>query len=141
LLCHLLLDAQDSFTDFSATIFDDRWLPIGMRSAQLHNQASRESKFGQSRLELVFVLQLFALLRGEIRLEKNFARIILLTHNDTRCVKEKEESEQGGTGSPHTMTKRYGKPAAGRYSFHRRRELVDRPGKVQSFVCKKRFEF
>src|SRR6202035_1587046 len=110
-----------------------------MRFAQLHNQASRKSKFGQGRLELVFVLQLFALLRGEIRLKKNFARVILLPHNDARCFKEKEESEQGCAGSPRTMTKRYGKPAAGRYSFHRRRELVERPGKVQSFVCKKGF--
>jgi hypothetical protein len=64
-----------------------------MGSAQLHNQASGKSKFGQGRLELVFVLQLFALLRGEIRLKKNFARVILLPRNNTRCLKEKEESE------------------------------------------------
>jgi hypothetical protein len=87
------------------------------------------------------MFQLFALLRGEIRFKKNFARIVLLPHKNVRSPKEKEESEQSHADSPRAMARRHYKPAAGRFSFHQRRELVERPGKVQSFVCKKRFEF
>jgi hypothetical protein len=112
-----------------------------MRSAQFRDQASSKPIFGQRRLEPVFVLQLFALLRGEICLKKNFARIILLPYKNVRNPEEKEENEQSRGGAPHAMARREDKPAAGRLSFHQRRELVERPGKVQSFICKKRFEF
>jgi hypothetical protein len=87
------------------------------------------------------MFQFFALLRREIRLEKNFARIILLPHKKVHSSKEKDESEQSRTASPYAMARRHKKPAAGRSLFHQRRELVERPGKVQCFVCKKRFEF
>ncbi|PYI48830.1 MAG: hypothetical protein DMF10_03105 [Verrucomicrobia bacterium] len=58
-----------------------------------------------------------------------------------RNPKEKEESEQSRKGSPRAMARHHDNPAAGRFSFHQRRELVERPGKVQSFICKKKFEF
>jgi hypothetical protein len=49
-----------------------------LRSTQLFNQASSKPKFGEGSLESVFVLEFFALLRRQIRLKKNFARIVLL---------------------------------------------------------------
>jgi hypothetical protein len=111
-----------------------------MRSAQRLDQASRKSIFRQGRLESVFTLKLFALLRGQISLQKNFARIILLAYNGG-SLQEKEECDQSRSGSLHAMARRHGKLAAGRVLFHRRRELLERTRKVESFVCKKRFEF
>jgi hypothetical protein len=78
---------------------------------------------------------------GEIRFKKNFARIILLSDKNARSPDEKNESEQSLGGAPHAMARRKDKPATGRFSFHRQRELVERPGKVESFICKKRFKF
>src|SRR6266496_3998496 len=75
---YALLNSQDSLADLTAAIFDDRGLPIGMRFPQLFDQASSEPKFGQSSLKSVFVLEFFALLRGQISFKKNVARIVLL---------------------------------------------------------------
>src|SRR5438128_755538 len=135
-----LLNSQDAFADFTAAIFHDRWLPVGMRSAQRLDQASRKSIFRQRRLESVFVLQLFTLLRGEIGFEKNFARVILLPY-DGGSPEEQENSEQCRTGSLYATSKRHDKPAVGRIPVHRRRELPERARKVETFICKKRFEF
>jgi hypothetical protein len=96
-----------------------------MRSPQFRDQASSKSIFRQGCLELVFVLQLFALLRGEIRLEKNFARIILLPHKNVRNPEEKEENEQSRKRSPRAMARRHDKPALGRFLLQRRQELVE----------------
>src|SRR5438094_8829171 len=87
------------------------------------------------------MLPLLSLLCGEIRFKKNFTRIILLPHKNARSPDEKNESEQSRGGSPHAMARRKDKPATGRFSLHRQRELVERPRKVESFVVQKLFEF
>src|SRR5260370_42563122 len=103
-----------------------------MRSPQRLDQASSKSIFCQGSLEAVFVLKLFTLLRGEIGFQENFARIILLPYS-LRNPEEEKEGEQSRAGSLHAMARRHDKPAAGRSLFHRRRELVERPTKVESF--------
>jgi len=72
------LNSQDSFADFTAAIFHDRWLPISVRSAQLLDQASGKSIFGQGSFESVFVLQFLAVLRRQVSFKKHFARVISL---------------------------------------------------------------
>src|SRR5207253_4866107 len=135
-----LLNSQDSFADLATAIFHDRRLPISVRPAQLRDQASSKSIFGQGSLEPVFMLQLLPLLCGEIRFKKNFARIILLSHKNARSPDEKNESEQSRGGAPHAMSRRKDKPATGRFSFHRQRELVERLGKVESFCLQKKIQ-
>src|SRR5437762_13422373 len=138
---YAVLNSQDSLADLMAAIFDDRGLPIRMRSPQLFDQASSEPKFGQGSLQSVFVLQLFALLRGEISFKKNVARIVLLGWKNADEDSRKETNKQSSTNSPHHLMKRESEPTPGRCSFHRRRQLVEWPGKVESFVCKKELEF
>jgi hypothetical protein len=111
-----------------------------MRFTQFRDQASSESIFGQGRLESVFVLKLFALLRGEIGFQENFTRIILLPYKRGDS-QEKTEDKRSHTGALHTNAKRNARPAGGRVFFHWQRELLERSRKVESFVCKKRFEF
>src|SRR6184192_4816363 len=111
-----------------------------MRFTQFRDQASSESIFGQSRLESAFTLQLFALLRGEIGFQENFTRIILLAYKRGDS-QGKTEDKRSHTGSLHSKAKRNGRPAVGRFLFHWRRELLESTGKVESFVCKKRFGF
>ena len=136
-----LLNSQNSLADLTAPIFDDGGLPIGMRPLQLFDQASSEPKFGQGSLESVFVLQLFALLRGQISFKKNFTRIVLLRRQRNDQNKEKQAGEKNRDNSPHAKTSRDDNQVAGRFSFHRRRQLVESPGKVESFVCKKGLKF
>src|SRR5438552_10888948 len=112
-----------------------------MRSAQRLDQASRKSIFRQGRLESVFTLEFFALLRRQISFQKNFARILCLPQKNACTCGEKEECDQSRTSSLHAMARRHDKPTGGRFLFHRRRELLEKPRKVESFVCKKRFEF
>jgi hypothetical protein len=138
---YALLNSQDSLADLMAAIFDDRGLPIRMRSPQLFDQASSEPKFGQGSLKSVFVLELFALLRREISFKKNVARIVLLRRKRNYQKKEKQGGKKRRANSPHATTSRGDNQAAGRFSFHRRRQLVEWPGKVESFVCKKGLEF
>jgi hypothetical protein len=111
-----------------------------MRSAQRLDQASRKSIFRQGRFESVFTFKLFALLRGQISFQKNFARIILLPY-DSDSLQKTEERDQSRASSLHAMATYHGEGAGGRLLFHRRRELLESPRKVESFVCKKRFEF
>src|SRR5204863_794878 len=138
---YAVLNSQDSLADLTAAIFDDRGLPIRMRSPQLFDQASSEPKFGQGRLQLAFVLQFFPLLRGEISFKKNVARIVLLCRKRNYQKKKKQAGEKSRANSPHATTRRADNQATGRVLFHRRRQLVQWPGKVESFVCKKELEF
>src|SRR6266508_6490788 len=119
---YAVLNSQDPLADLTAAIFDDRGLPIGMRFPQLFDQASSEPKFGQGSLESVFVLQLFALLRGQISLKKNVARIVLLRRKRNYQKEEKQAGEKSRANSPHATTSRDDNQAAGRFSFHRRRQ-------------------
>src|SRR6266540_2003948 len=121
---YALLNSQDSLADLTAAIFDDRGLPIGMRFTQLFDQASSEPKFGQSSLKSVFVLEFFALLRGQISFKKNVARIVLLRWKRNYQKEEKQAGEKSRANSPHATTSRDDNQAAGRFSFHRRRQLV-----------------
>ena len=62
-------------------ILRDRYSTIagcqcGVGLAQFLEQASGKAEFRQRRLELIIVLELFALLRSHIGLEKDFARVI-----------------------------------------------------------------
>ena len=109
-----------------------------MRFPQVFNQASGKSQFGQGRFESVFLFQLFALLRGQISFEKNIARIVLLRLKNSDEDGKEETNRQS---SPHHLMKRESEPTPGRFSFHRCRQLVEWPGKVESFVCKKGLEF
>ena len=86
------------------------------------------------------MLQLFALLRGEIGFQENFTRIILLPYKRGDS-QEKTEDKRSHTGSLHTKAKRNARPAGGSFLFHWRRELLESTGKVEPFICKKRFEF
>src|SRR5437867_792237 len=115
-----LLNPQDAFANLTAAIVHDGWLPIGMRSTQRFDQASSKSIFRQGRLEAVFVLKLFALLRGQIGLQENFTRIILLPEKNVLSSDQNQDSEQSSAGSPHAMARRHGRPAPGRFCFHRR---------------------
>src|ERR687888_76027 len=130
---YAFLNSQDSFANLSATVVHDRRLPIGVRSPQLFNQASSKSQFGQGSLESVFVLQLFALLRRQISFKKNFTRIVLLRWKNANEDSSKETNKQSSINSPHHMMKWESEPTPGRFSFHRRRQLVEWPGKVESF--------
>jgi hypothetical protein len=112
-----------------------------MRPPQLFDQTSGKSKFGQRSLKSVFVFELFALLCRQISLKKNVARIVHLRGENGDEDSRKETNEQNSTNSPHHLAKRESEPAPGRFSFHRRRALVERPRKVESFVCKKGWEF
>ena len=103
---YALLNSQDSLADLTAAIFDDRGLPIGMRFPQFCDQASSEPKLGQGSLESVFVLQLFALLRGQISFKKNVARIVLLRRKRNCQKKEKQAGEKNRANSPHATTSR-----------------------------------
>src|SRR5262249_47816080 len=103
------------------------------------DQASRKTVFREGGLESIFVLKLFTLLGGEIGFQKNFARIILLSQDDAHDAEQKQQGEPGPRASPNAMVRRHNQPAAERYPVHRRRELAERSGKVESFVCKKRF--
>ena len=55
-----------------------------MRSAQALDQASGKSILRQSRFESTFVLQFFTLLRREIGVKEDFARVILLRDESGR---------------------------------------------------------
>ena len=72
----LVLHAQDALAHFAAAIIDNGRLPIGVALAQFFEKTSGKAILGQRRLELIFVLQFLALLRGHVGLEKNFARIV-----------------------------------------------------------------
>jgi hypothetical protein len=122
---YALLNSQDSLADLTTAIFDDRGLPIGMRPPQLFDQASSEPKFGQGSFKSVFVFQLFTLLRGQISFKKNIARIVLLRRERNYQKKEKQAGEKSRASSPHATTSRDHNQAAGRFSFHRRRQLVE----------------
>jgi hypothetical protein len=87
------------------------------------------------------VLQLLSLLRRQISFEKNFTWVVLLRWKNACESSTKKTREQSSTNSPHYLRKRESEPTPGRFSFHQRRQLVERLGKVESFVCKKRFEF
>src|SRR5207237_10867938 len=80
--CDSLLKSQNRFADFAPAIFHNRWLPLSVRFAQFLDQAAGEPILGQSSLQAVLVLEFFTLLRGEIRFEENFARIVLLPKDD-----------------------------------------------------------
>ena len=69
------LHAQDALADLARAIFDDRRLPVRMRFAQFFEQAAGKAEFRERGVELVVVLELFALLRGHVSLEEDFARI------------------------------------------------------------------
>jgi hypothetical protein len=122
---YALLNSQDSLADLTAAIFDDRGLPIGMRPPQLFDQASSEPKFGQGSPKSVFVFQLFSLLRGQISFKKNVTRIVLLRRERNDQKKKKQAGEKNRGNSPHAKTSRDDNQAAGRFSFHRRRQLVE----------------
>src|ERR1700719_135554 len=122
---YAFLNSQDSFADLTPAILHDRRLPIGVRSPQFFDQAPGEPKFGESSLKSAFVLELFALLRRQISFKKNIARVILLRRK-RNCQKEaKQGSQKSRANSPHAGTSRGDNQAAGRFSFHRRRELVE----------------
>src|SRR4030095_3395603 len=112
---YALLKSQDSLADLTAAIFDDRGLPIGMRFPQLFDQASSEPKFGQGSLESVFVLQLFALLRGQISLKKNIARIVLLRPKNAAEDNRNETNKQSSTSPSHHLMTRESEPVPGRF--------------------------
>jgi hypothetical protein len=112
-----------------------------VRFTQLFDQASSKPKFGQGSFKSVFVLQLFALLRRQISFKKKFTRIVLLPSKNADEDSEEETNKQSSTNTPHHLMKRESEPTPGRFSYHRRRELVEGPGKVESFVCKKALEF
>ena len=97
---YALLNSQDSLADIAAAIFDDHGLPIRMRSPQLLDQAPSEPKFGQGSLKSVFVLQLFALLRGQISFKKNLARIVLLRRKRNYQKKGKQAGEKSRANAP-----------------------------------------
>ena len=117
---YALLNSQDSLADLAAAIFDDRGLPIRMRSPQLLDQAPSEPKFGQGCLKSVFVLQLFALLRGQISFKKNFARIILLRWKNSEENSIKKSTQKSSTNSPRNLVMLEIEPTPGRFWFHRR---------------------
>jgi hypothetical protein len=120
---YTFLDAQDSFADLTAAILHDRRLPIGVRSPQFFDQASSKPKFGEGSLKSVFVLEFFALLRREISFKKNLAWIVLLRRKRNYQKKEKQGRKTSRANPPHARTSRGDNQAAGRFSFHRRREL------------------
>ena len=117
---YALLDSQDPFADLTAAIFYDRWLPVPMRPTQLFDQASSKPKLGEGSLESVFMLQFFALLRRQIGLKKNFARIVLLADKEVARQDKKEEDEQSRTDSPHATMRRHDRPATTSFSLHGR---------------------
>src|SRR5437667_9517169 len=131
---YTFLDAQDSFADLTAAILHDRRLPIGVRSPQFFDQAPSKPKFGEGSLKSVFVLELFTLLRRQISLKKNIARIVLLRRKRNYQKKEKQRAKKSRGNPPHAATSRDDNQATGRFSFHRGRELVEWPGKVESFI-------
>jgi hypothetical protein len=56
------------------------------------------------------VFQFFALLRGQVRFKKCFARIVSLCPKIHRPEKEKQAREQNRTDSPDAMTRRNDRP-------------------------------
>jgi hypothetical protein len=96
-----------------------------VRSPQFFDQAPGKPKFGEGSLKSVFVLELFALLRREISFKKNLARIVLLRRKRNYQKKEKQGGKKSRANLPHARNNRGDNQAAGRFSFHRRRELVE----------------
>ena len=74
-----------------------------MRFAQFLDQAASEPILGQRSLESILALEFFALLRGQISFEENFAWIVLLRDSEHRCGEEKYGSEPGRPASHDTM--------------------------------------
>jgi len=71
--------------------------------AQCLDEAAGESVFCQGRLKLVVVLQVFALLRSHVGLQKNLVRIVGLRSELGGGEKEKETGQQNRTDSFHAM--------------------------------------
>ena len=101
--CESLLKSQNPFADLAPAIFHNRWLPLSVRFAQFLNQAAGKPILGQGSLESVLALEFFALLRGEISFEENFAWIVLLRESEHRCGKEKCGREPSRPASRDTM--------------------------------------
>jgi hypothetical protein len=112
-----------------------------VRFAQFLDQAAGEAILGQSSLESVLLLELFALLRGEISFEENFAWIVLLRDGEHRCGEEKYGRQASGDASSYTTLRRNDKPTGGSYLYHRRRELLETPGKSSPLFAKRDSNF
>jgi hypothetical protein len=78
-----------------------------MRLAKFFNQAAGEPILGQSSLKSVLALKFFALLRGEIGFEKNFAWIVLLRDREERSGEEKYGREPSCSVPLYTTLPRY----------------------------------
>src|SRR6266487_3311914 len=122
---YALLNSEDSFADLTAAILHDRGLPIGVRSPQFFDQTPSKPKFGEGSLKAVFVLELFALLRRQISFKKNLARVVLLRRKRNCQKEEKQGGKKSRANPPRARTSEGESQAAGRFSSHRRRELVE----------------
>src|SRR5207245_4891064 len=72
------LHPQDALGNFPAAVFDDGWLPVRVRFLKLLEQAARQAVFREGPGKLIVPLQLFALLRRHVSLEKSFAWVVAL---------------------------------------------------------------
>src|SRR4029077_15781822 len=72
------LHPQDALGNLPAAVFDDGWLPVRVRFLELLQQAARQAVFRQGPGKLIIPLQLFALLRRHVSLEKSFAWVVAL---------------------------------------------------------------
>ena len=66
-------------------IIDDRRLPIRVGLAQFFEQTAGKTEFRERSLELIVVLEFFALLRGHVGLEKDLARVVGLSGQARRA--------------------------------------------------------
>ena len=70
------LHPDDVLTDLPAPVIDDGGLPIAVSLLQFLEQAAGKPELGERGLELVIVLEFFALLRSHVSLKEDFAGIV-----------------------------------------------------------------
>ena len=106
-----------------------------LRNSSIRLPANRY--FARAVLNRCFMLQLFALLRGQIGFQKNFAWIVLLSHKSARSYAEKKDGEQSRTGSLHAMARRIMiKPAGADFRSTGAEQLLESRGKSSPLFAK-----